>query len=212
MTVTSHAHHSIANHRQLTVFNRLFKMITKQHYIDVIMTTMASQVTSLTVVYSTGYSDADQRKHQSSASLGNSPGPGNSPHKGPATRKMFPFDDVIMNMNTLHCSVLLSDPLFVAGMLDFRYLWYFTWNFSVFTPVSVSVTGEQMVLDIELLCALCVSCHSIVTSRTCALFLAATSIIAHGATWHYNDVLMSSMASQITSLAIVYSTVYSGAD
>ena len=39
------------------------------HCIDVIMTTMASQITSLTVVYSTVYSDADQRKHQSSASL-----------------------------------------------------------------------------------------------------------------------------------------------
>ena len=39
------------------------------HYIDVIMTTIASQITSLTVVYSTVYSDADQRKHQSSASL-----------------------------------------------------------------------------------------------------------------------------------------------
>ena len=39
------------------------------HYIDVNMTTMASQITSLTVVYSTVYSDADQRKHQSSASL-----------------------------------------------------------------------------------------------------------------------------------------------
>ena len=38
------------------------------HYIDVIMTTMASQITILTVVYSTVYSDADQRKHQSSAS------------------------------------------------------------------------------------------------------------------------------------------------
>ena len=33
------------------------------------MTTMASQITSLTVVYLTVYSDADQRKHQSSASL-----------------------------------------------------------------------------------------------------------------------------------------------
>ena len=41
----------------------------KLHYNDVIMTTMASQITSLTVVYSTVYSDADQRKHQSSASL-----------------------------------------------------------------------------------------------------------------------------------------------
>ena len=28
---------------------------------------------------------------------GNSPGPVNSPHKGPVTRKMFPFDDVIMH-------------------------------------------------------------------------------------------------------------------
>ena len=134
------------------------------------MTTMASQITSLMVVYSTVYSDADQRKHQSSASLafvswwrhqmetfsallalcagnspvsgefptqrpvtpsfdvffdlhlikrlskhsrgwwfetlscplwrhcnvGNSPEPVNSPHKGPVTLKMFPFDDVIM--------------------------------------------------------------------------------------------------------------------
>ena len=39
------------------------------HYIDVIMTTMASQITSLMVVYTTVYSDADQRKHQTSASL-----------------------------------------------------------------------------------------------------------------------------------------------
>ena len=40
-----------------------------KHYDDVIMTTTASQITSLTVVYSTVYSNADQRKHQSSASL-----------------------------------------------------------------------------------------------------------------------------------------------
>ena len=43
--------------------------ILTMHYDDVIMTTMASQVTSLAVVYSTVYSDTDQRKHQSSASL-----------------------------------------------------------------------------------------------------------------------------------------------
>ena len=40
-----------------------------EHYIDVIMTTMASQIIRRTVVYSTVYSDADQRKHQISASL-----------------------------------------------------------------------------------------------------------------------------------------------
>ena len=57
--------------------------------------------TSLTIVYSTAYSGAIyQRKHQSSASLAFMRGiyqsPVNSLHKGPVTRKMFPFDDVIM--------------------------------------------------------------------------------------------------------------------
>ena len=64
------------------------------------MTTVASQITSLTVVYSIVYSDADQIIHQSSASLafvwGIHRGPVDSPHKWPVTRKMFPFDDVIM--------------------------------------------------------------------------------------------------------------------
>ena len=71
------------------------------HYINVIMGAITSQITSLTIVYSTVYSDADQRKHQSSASLafvwGIHRGPVNSPHKWPVTRKMFPFDDVIMS-------------------------------------------------------------------------------------------------------------------
>ena len=74
--------------------------IFSYHYNDVIMSAMASQITSLTVVFSAVYSGADQRKHQRSASLafmgGIHPWPANSPHKRPATRKMFPFDDVIM--------------------------------------------------------------------------------------------------------------------
>ena len=61
---------------------------------------MASQITSLTIVYSTVYSGADHRKYQSSASPDFVQGihrwPVNSPHKGPVTRKLFPFDDVIM--------------------------------------------------------------------------------------------------------------------
>ena len=73
---------------------------TKIHYDDVIMDAIASQITSLTIVYSNVYSGADQSKHQSSASLafvwGIHRGPVNSPHKWPVTRKMFPFDDVIM--------------------------------------------------------------------------------------------------------------------
>ena len=62
---------------------------------------ITSQITSLTIVYSAVYSDADQRKHQSSASLafvrGIHWGPVNSPHKWPVMRKMSPFDDVIMS-------------------------------------------------------------------------------------------------------------------
>ena len=60
------------------------------HYDDVIMGAISSRITSLTIVYSTVYSDADQRKHQSSASLafvwGIHLGRVNSPHKWPVTR------------------------------------------------------------------------------------------------------------------------------
>ena len=74
----------------------------KWHYNDVIMGAIASQITSLTIVYPIVYSDADQWKHQSSASLafvrGIHRGPVKSPHKWPVTRKMFSFDDVIVDM------------------------------------------------------------------------------------------------------------------
>ena len=70
------------------------------HYTDVIMGAIASQITSITIVYSTVYSDADERKHHTSASLafvwGIHRSPVNSPHKWPVMREMFPFDDVIM--------------------------------------------------------------------------------------------------------------------
>ena len=69
------------------------------HNSDVIMGALAFQIISLAIVYSTFYSGADQRKHQSSASRAFVRGihrwPVNSSHKGPVTRKVFPFDDVI---------------------------------------------------------------------------------------------------------------------
>ena len=78
----------------------------QHHYDDVIMSAIASQITSLTIVYSTVYPGADQSKHQSSASLAFvweiHRGPVNSPHKWPVTRKMFPFDDVIMTRRWLY--------------------------------------------------------------------------------------------------------------
>ena len=71
------------------------------HYSDVIMGRIASQITSLTIVYPIVCSGVDQRKHQSSASLAFvrriHRRPVNSPHKWPVTRKKFPFDDVIMH-------------------------------------------------------------------------------------------------------------------
>ena len=74
------------------------------HYCDIIMSAMASQITSPAIVYSTSYSVADQRKPESSASLAFVRRIHrwlvNSPHRGTVTRKMFPFDDVIMGTST----------------------------------------------------------------------------------------------------------------
>ena len=98
------------------------------------MNVMTSQSTCVSMVYSTVCSGTDQRKHQSSFMRGIHRWPGNSPHKGPVTRKMLPFDDVIMEKVQPH----------------------------IFK--------------------------------------------------HYTDVIMTTMASQITSLTVVYSTVYSDAD
>ena len=71
------------------------------HYSDVIMSAMVSQITGISIICSTVCSAADQRKHQSSASLAFVRGIHrslvDSPLKGPAMRKMFPFDDVIIS-------------------------------------------------------------------------------------------------------------------
>ena len=85
---------------------------TGNHYDDVTMSGMASQITSLTIVYSTVYPGADQRKHQSPASLafvwGIHRGPVNSPHKWPVTPKLFPFDDVLMLIKNQNNSLLCN--------------------------------------------------------------------------------------------------------
>ena len=91
--------------RQLYHYHHYHNWKEKWHYDDVTMSLMASQITSLTIVYPTVYSGVDQREHQSSASLafvrGIHRGPVNSPHKWPVTRKMFPFDDVIMRQYSI---------------------------------------------------------------------------------------------------------------
>ena len=69
------------------------------------MNAMASHITVVSIVYSTVSSGVDKRKPQSSASLAFVKGihrwPVNSPHKGPVTREMLPFDDVIMCLNKI---------------------------------------------------------------------------------------------------------------
>ena len=79
--------------------NNIF-MINHLHYDDVTMSKMASEITSVSIVYWNICSNVDQRKRQSSASLAFGGAihrwPGNYSHKGPVTRKIFPFDDVLM--------------------------------------------------------------------------------------------------------------------
>ena len=67
---------------------------------------------------------------------GNSPGPVNSPHKWPVTRKMFPFDDVIMQLWTTHH---ITEPC------DFRLSLHYP------TPLSVSLQKPMQLLSMQIL-------------------------------------------------------------
>ena len=95
------------------VFANIFRKF--DHFSDAIMNEMASQITGISIVYSTVCSGTDQRKHQSSVSLAFMTGTHrwhvNSPHKRPVTWKMFPFDDVIMNKTGL-------DPIWHRKLIE----------------------------------------------------------------------------------------------
>ena len=108
------------------------------------MSATASQITSLTIVFSIVNSGADQRKHQSSASLAFVRGihrwPVNSPHKGPVRRKIFPFDDVIMNLN--HGKFKSSHKLqnrcqfwqHMSSQVKFGIIYYHYYHICFYTP------------------------------------------------------------------------------
>ena len=111
-------------------FQKLIFCLEIPHYSEVIMSAMASQITGVSFFFSAACSGADQSKHQSPASLAlcerTPPAPGgpeDSPHKGPATRKMFPFDDVIMR-SRIHLQVqdakVHQDTL---GVSSFSKIW-----------------------------------------------------------------------------------------
>ena len=122
------------------------------HYSDVISSTMASQITNVKMVCSTVSSGADQRKYQRSALLAFVRGvhqwPGNSPHKGPVTRKMFPFDDVMMMVNgtpkiysceysadmvlSFFCSFFILNSIFISYFQltdELSFVFYCTFQF-----------------------------------------------------------------------------------
>ena len=147
------------------------------HYGDFIMIAMASQITGISIVCWNVCSGADQRKHQSSASLAFVRGIQrwlvDSPHKGPVTRKIFPFDEIIMETVGHYVQASIHrEPRFKND-----------------------ASNDRTKLNVRQ--------------------LANLSWLEQREYWsyhHYDDVIMSTIASQITSLTIVYSTVYSGAD
>ena len=95
------------------------------------MSAMTSQITGVSIVYSTVCSGADERKYQSSVSLAFVGGihqwPVNSPQKGKITLKMFPFDDVIM-LYSVHSHLCKSTHHCICTWgLQFWRLW--SWEF-----------------------------------------------------------------------------------
>ena len=105
---------------------------TSIHHSDVIMSMMAFQITGVSIVCSTVCSGAGHKIHQSSASLAFVRGIHrslvDSPHKGTVTRKMFPFDDVIMlhytaytcrydHVSFLHDDVVICKHFRIHGLL-----------------------------------------------------------------------------------------------
>ena len=119
-------HDSVSNHQPHDcLLNRLFRRRSKK--------TSKLRVTGLCV--------------------GNSPGPVNSPHKGPVTRKMFPFDDVIMlqlyvdadyyrkSTSRSECSLTItlfpqtprtcvSTNLLLAVVVRHRYFWFLVYLYT----------------------------------------------------------------------------------
>ena len=99
-TETVYVCHSPTNSICCSVIRAL---VSESHYSDVVMGSMASQITSLAIDYSSVYSKIKEtsKLRVTGICAGNSPGPVNSPHKWPVTQKMFPFDDVIMHISSV---------------------------------------------------------------------------------------------------------------
>ena len=102
LVLTQISPHDVPGPQWVNTNSVKIRMLYLEHYSDGIMSAMASQITGVSTVCLKVFPCADQRKHQSSASLAFVRGIHrwrvDSPRKGPVTRKMFPFVDVIMKM------------------------------------------------------------------------------------------------------------------
>ena len=117
------------------------------------MSVMVTQIFSLTIVCSNFYWGADQRKYQSSVSLAFVRGirrwSVNSLHKRPVTRKMFPFDDVIMQSTVRAIIIHLSHCYHI-------FLWLCAWDvcYIIFCHLLHISSEETVNLFSLLLCSL----------------------------------------------------------
>ena len=118
---------------------------------------MAAQITSISIVYSTVYSGADQRTHHSSASMAFV----REIHRGPVTRKMFPFDAVIMQpvcfsdvmYHMVSLLVLHISQLSIYTYISSIYHMYLMWSTKIFDLMMDSKiynTGDKQALWFEL--------------------------------------------------------------
>ena len=116
-------------------------VFTLSYYSDVIMSPMAYQIARVPIVCSIVCSAADQRKYQNSASLAFVRGI--RPHKGPVTRKLFPFDDVIMDCFISHENVRNIWSLLWNSIVAHSLLLNCKWNIMLWESTNISLITHQ---------------------------------------------------------------------
>ena len=116
------------------------------------MSATASQITGASIVCTTVFSGADQRKHQSSAPLAFVRGihrwPVNSLHKGPGTQKVFPFDDVIMINSAWQWLSVSMDrqrkaTVWICVLFELLYIFYSTGGVLSNSQIVVMMTSSN---------------------------------------------------------------------
>ena len=144
------------NEFRVWLFNVIYEThrIQSIHYSDVIMSVIASQITGVSIVCSTVCWGADQRKHQSSASLAFVRGihrwPVDSRHKGPVTRKTFPFDDVFILLYTRRRYINVGQKCFRRSHIHHPIKNYYVCIFKNCTPKINDKTVVYFILAIDI--------------------------------------------------------------